>query len=158
MSRAITLFACSLTLLAVVLTGTQPADAPDPDRTAAAKTKNGKIAKPHRVPVTPGTPLILYFHTQKLAPGDPVAKDDVTADFTGYDILCTKAEVVLDSVTKQSLLKTTFSVTARKKAASQVGKSKPKLDDDRVGTGDLTVTLNTIEDMMTPVQLPAVGE
>jgi len=156
MSRAIYLLACSVTLLAVVVSGTEPTGAPGQDRTAAAKSKKGKIKRPHRVPITPGTPLILYLHTDDLAGGDQVFADDLTATYTGYTLTPMGDPVVVPaSGSDPTLLKVTFSVARALKAG---GKSTPDQQRDR-GTGDLTITLNTTADGSSSVtNIPAYGE
>jgi hypothetical protein len=154
MSRVPTLFACSVTLLAVFAT-VPPADPPEHNQVAAAKTQKGKIKRPHRVPVTPGRPLILYLHTDDLAMGDTVDTSDVTATYPHYTLTCTATQVVPDTASTQILLKVTFSVTRMLKAGD-----KRKPDDDKdYGTGDLTITLNSNDDGMTQVTaIPVYGE
>jgi hypothetical protein len=151
MKYAIVLITCSLMLVTMLSTSPGAIGIREEILTKKGDTKKGKLKGPHRVPVIPGTPLILYFHSTNLA--DTVDKEDVTATYLGYTLTCTDATVVDDNSTR--LLRVTFSVVANVLAS---GQSVPKKNSER-GTGDLTVTLNTQADGSNPApKIAAFGE
>jgi hypothetical protein len=159
MTRVITVVATMSTLLVLLFSAPTPTEAPKQERSAqkTPKTKKGKIKPPHEVQVKAGTPLVLYLPADNLTVNDVVDPGDVTVDFTGYTILCTSSPVISDPKSTAILIKATFSVTKQMKKPADNTTTRKK-DDEKEGTGDLTITLNTLSDRPTTVALKAFGE
>jgi hypothetical protein len=155
MRRAAALLACSFILLSTFALLPDFPGARARNASAAPKTKKGKIKAPHRVLVQSGVDLVLVFPTDDLDPTDTVDPSDVTARFTGYNLTCTAATVL--SSGGHQFLQAKFSVTRMLPPRPKQAK-KDEEKDKIFGTGDLTVTLNSMGDGPTSVtNIPAYG-